>query len=223
MAIVCTVQPTQEPITLQEAKDHLRVTGTDEDSLITSLIVSARLYAEMLTRRVFVTQTWKMVIDQFPMPGMNISSANWYGPQWGTAPGPLTSLRPDGKTGYEIYLMTPPIQSITSVKYYDINGVQQTLDPATYLLDNVTEPSRLVPAPNTNWPSTQNRINAVEVLFVAGYGTPLQVPEGIKSWIKLRIATLYDHRAEIDIIQRAQVIKLPHADGLLDPYRVFQF
>lgn len=58
--------PTQEPITLNEAKTHLRVDGTAEDSLITGLIVAARQYVEATTHRAIMEQTWRMSIDEFP-------------------------------------------------------------------------------------------------------------------------------------------------------------
>ena len=55
-----------EPITLTEAKLHLRVTETADDSLISSLITAARQYAEPYTRRCFITQTKTLAFDSFP-------------------------------------------------------------------------------------------------------------------------------------------------------------
>lgn len=58
------VAPAEEPITLAEAKAHLRVTSTGEDTLITSLITAAREQAESFTRRKFITQQWRLYYDE---------------------------------------------------------------------------------------------------------------------------------------------------------------
>lgn len=55
--------PTIEPVTLEEAKLHLRVDGTEEDNLITALITAARQKAEDYTRRAFITQTREFALD----------------------------------------------------------------------------------------------------------------------------------------------------------------
>ena len=46
------------------------------------------------------------------------------------------------------------------------------------------------------------------------------MPEGIKSWIKLRLGNLYAHREEIAVLSRGRIDSLPFVAGLLDPYRV---
>jgi len=61
-----TVQPATEPITLVEAKDHLRVDFSDEDGYIDTLIVTSREYCEEYCNRVFITQTWRQNLDLFP-------------------------------------------------------------------------------------------------------------------------------------------------------------
>jgi len=58
--------PTAEPVTLAEAKLHLRVDDNADDVLIGALITAARQHAEHDTRRALVTQTWKLVLDAFP-------------------------------------------------------------------------------------------------------------------------------------------------------------
>lgn len=226
MALVIVTQPTVEPITLAEAKSHLRVDSdfTADDSLISGLIVAARQEAEQICRRALIKQTWKLAIDQFPAPNMNISSANWYGPQWGIAPGPLSVVRPDGATGYEIYLPNSPLIDIVSVEYIDQAGVQQTLDPSAYKVDNISQPARLVPAYGTTWPGTRNEINAVIVTYRCGYGeTAAAVPQPIKQWMMLRIGALYENRESDVIVQRGALESLPFVDGLLTPYRVLTF
>ena len=66
MALVEVTPPAVEPLTLQEAKDHLRVDHTDDDSLIDPMIKTARMYAEGKTRRALITQTWDWLLDSFP-------------------------------------------------------------------------------------------------------------------------------------------------------------
>ena len=68
MPLQLVTAPTSEPVTLTEAKSHLRVTATDEDTLITSLIVAARQWAENFTGRALITQTWDYFLDVFADP-----------------------------------------------------------------------------------------------------------------------------------------------------------
>lgn len=58
--------PSEEPLTLTEVKLHLRVENTDDNALITALIVAAREQAESITARALCTQTWELVLDAFP-------------------------------------------------------------------------------------------------------------------------------------------------------------
>jgi hypothetical protein len=199
--------------------------NTTGDPLLSALISTARLAVETRCRRALMTQQWKLVLDQFPRPAMNMSSANWYGPQWGTMPGPLSTLTPEGRTGFEIFLPWPPLRSVDSIKYIDQYGVQQTLTTDQYLVDSVTEPPRVTPAFSVSWPATQNRMNAVEVAFTCGYGAASDVPAGIKQWMLLLIGTLYENRHQHDIAERVMIASVPDnfIDGLLDPYRVLSF
>lgn len=57
--------PAEEPLTLAEAKAHLRVDGSDQDPLIAALIGVAREHAEAITRRALVTQTLRLTLDCF--------------------------------------------------------------------------------------------------------------------------------------------------------------
>lgn len=52
-------------VTLADAKAHLRVVGTDEDTLITAMIVAATEAAEHATGRVLMAQTWEAGFDSF--------------------------------------------------------------------------------------------------------------------------------------------------------------
>jgi len=80
MGLTLTLAPGAEPITLTEAKAHLRWEISDEDALITTLIGAARKRAENLTGRALVTQTWKLTADSFPDDSLEL------------APSPLQSV-----------------------------------------------------------------------------------------------------------------------------------
>jgi uncharacterized phiE125 gp8 family phage protein len=60
-----TVAPASEPITLTEAKAWLKVDGTDDDALLTSLITAARIACENYAGLSFITQTRTVKLDRF--------------------------------------------------------------------------------------------------------------------------------------------------------------
>lgn len=66
-ALVEVTPPGIEPIGLQEAKDHLRMTRTDQDAIVDALIGVARRRAESETGRALITQTWDLLLDSFPV------------------------------------------------------------------------------------------------------------------------------------------------------------
>lgn len=68
--------PTVEPVTLAEAKLHLKLdSDTTDDTLITALIVAARQAAENYTGRAFINQTWEYATDEFPDEEMTLRPA----------------------------------------------------------------------------------------------------------------------------------------------------
>jgi uncharacterized phiE125 gp8 family phage protein len=197
MALKLITAAGTEPLTLAQAKLHLRVTASDEDTLVTALITAAREQAEAYTRRRFITQTWDYFRDAFPL-------------------------------GYKypcdeekIFVPQPPLQSVTSLKYFDTTGVEQTLATSKYLVDASSEPGRIAPAYGETWPCTREQMNAVTVRFVCGYGAAVAVPSSIAAAMLLIIGHLYENRESTTPDQQ---MELPlGAESLLAPYRVFRF
>lgn len=196
MPIRLITPPAAEPVSLTEAKAHLRVDHSADDVLISSMIEASRVYCEQFTARAFVTQTWEMVIDQFP--------------------------------SNDLMMPLPPLQSVTSIKYDDGGGVEQTLGATEYEVDTVSQPGWIVPV-TTGWPSSiWQGINSVRIRFVAGYdpGTdsPIDlaanVPQSLKAAILLHVGQLYDQREDIvvgTVINRVPTGGIEH---LLRQYRV---
>ena len=69
MALVMTAAPAAEPISVAEAKAHLRVDADDEDTLIASLIVAGRTLIERNLGLALVTQGWSYFLDHWPERG----------------------------------------------------------------------------------------------------------------------------------------------------------
>ena len=68
MSPILVAGPAVEPVTLAEAKAHLRLDGNDEDVLVGSLVTAARHTLELATRRAFVAQTWRLRLNSWPEP-----------------------------------------------------------------------------------------------------------------------------------------------------------
>lgn len=184
--------PSQEPITLAQAKLHCRadLDITADDALFTAIIIpAAREAAEHRTGRALVEQKWELVLDAFPA-------------------GPLE-------------LPMPPLVSVESIKYRDSAGALQTLDPASYEVQTSALLGLVAPAYGTNWPATRAQLGAVTVAFTAGYGDPDDVPAGLKSWMLLAIGTMYEHRDVLEEGRNVE-LPGGFWERLLDPYMIYR-
>jgi uncharacterized phiE125 gp8 family phage protein len=81
MPSILLIPPVLEPLTLTEAKAHLRVEHNDDSDVITGLVKGARSHIEIATRRALITQRWRLVRDYWPADG-----------RLGVAPAPLKQL-----------------------------------------------------------------------------------------------------------------------------------
>ena len=114
--------------------------------------------------------------------------------------------------------LPPKVSSVTSLKYLDEEGTEQTLDPADYIVDSVSEPGYLVPGVGKSWPSTYDRINAVYCDVVSGYGASYtDVPPGLRLYILAKLTEQFDPsvRVEKDTVQASFI------DSMLDRYKVW--
>ena len=166
MGIRVTTEPAIEPVTLSEAKLHLRIDDTTDDDMVENLIKSARRSAEIETNRSFITQTVALTL------------ANWQ------------SI---------IELPRSRVQSVTSVKYFDTAGNQNTVDASNYQVDLSVDPGRLAPVYGYTWPTIEPRtFEAVEIIYQAGYGdATTDVEEEIRQAILMLVTHLYENRSAV--------------------------
>lgn len=120
-----------------------------------------------------------------------------------------------------IQLDFPRVISVTSVTYYDTDGLVQIVNPDDYLVDLISSPGWIEPAPGKSWPMTQPRINAVTVTYVAGYANAAAVPGPIKQWMLLTLGTLYAQREGVVLGVSSTAIPDRFYDALLDGERVY--
>lgn len=187
---VRTVAPVAEPISLAEAKAHLRVDASDEDDLITALIQAATASLDGWSGRLgrcLVTQTWRQDYVGFPQGGV-------------------------------LRLPFPDVQSV-SVSYVDETGASQTLATSIYHVVDDAIGAACVRDPDATWPETDDRPISVSVTLVAGFGLAAAVPAPIKAAIKLMVGDLYAHRETVAGGSYASIPMSMTVQNLLAPYR----
>lgn len=114
----------------------------------------------------------------------------------------------------KLHLPAGKVQSIVSVKYTDIDGNEQTVDPAIYRL---TDSDNVLLAYDKSWPEYRADAESIKIRYTAGYGLRADVPAQVKAWILMNVATLYENRESV-IVGSGGVIDLNTiANGLLDP------
>jgi uncharacterized phiE125 gp8 family phage protein len=114
----------------------------------------------------------------------------------------------------DAFVLGAAVTSITSVKYIDTAGVEQTLAPAAYALDHYSLECSLLPAVDTDWPDTLETANAVKVRFVAG-----DLPDAVQAALLLMTAFLFENRG--DDSRAADDIQPPAAKALLNTVKVW--
>lgn len=160
MPEILLIPPTAEPVSLAEAKQHLRVTDTAQDTLISMMISAARRYAEMETRRQFIHARFKLVLDKFPVCGEAM---------------PWPFARVTNVPGFAIKLPRSTAVDVVSVNYLDMASVPQVMDPNDYVSNLAAEPGLVSPGFGKIWPIPIPQMGAVSVTYDAGYASPMKV------------------------------------------------
>lgn len=165
-----------------EVYQHLRLEPelTPQDSLIQSYAAAARQEGERIARRQFITATWELWMDSW--------FQDWIGQEpWSR---PWTDWPGNG-----ICLPLPPLQSVTSVKYLDGAGAEQTWSSAEYTVEapagDFAQKGRIYLKSGFSWPSS----TSIKIRYVCGYGaTPATVPALFRSAMLLTVGEAYESR-----------------------------
>ena len=170
MRIAVVTPPSAEPITLAEAKAHLRVDSSDDNTLIEALITTARHWVEGATNRAIGLQTLELSLpcfmDPIPLPRPPLRT--------------VVSVKYRDSSNVE--------QTLTLSTYYRTVEHSDCQPGFLELLENVT------------LPAIYSSATAVKVRYQVGYdttGSPGDViPAGLKQAMLLVIADLYEHREQ---------------------------
>jgi uncharacterized phiE125 gp8 family phage protein len=116
-----------------------------------------------------------------------------------------------------IDLPMPPVSAITSIKYTDTAGVEQTMDDGDYALSTYGDSRRVSLTYGASWPSTRCQPDAVRIQFVTGYATE-DLPRAVKAALLLHIET-ESPLNPLTPTERAAMEKA--RDSLLDTVKVY--
>ncbi len=160
-----TVDATVEPVTLQDAKQHLQVTTNDDDQYISDLISVARRQVEAETDRALITQTWQQTRDAWPV----------------------------GSTPIELWPC--PVASVSQITYVDGDGATQTLATSVYELDANEEPGQIRLKYDQSWPALRGDDRGITITYVSGYGAaPANVEPLARHAVLYLLAWMYEMR-----------------------------
>lgn len=166
MNIRVITPPTQTPVSLEEAKAHLRVDHNDDDASIGSMINSAMSLAEQFLRRALCTQTLRYALPAFPSAGIVLP-------------------RPPIQSVVQVNYVTPMNEEVALLNLPEA--------PA-YELDRFED--MLVPALGKSWPSTATHRTAVWIDYVAGYATSAEIPADIRHAILMTVGHFFANRED---------------------------
>lgn len=185
MSSVNTIlQPTDEPLTLAEAKAACRIDTDftlDDDYISGSLIPTARTFVEAELGKALVSRTVLVAWDRFPRYSQQAGLQYQADGLWDQRI-PITEFAAKTWPERAAYRWPiNPLQSLTSVKYTDVANTLQTLAATVYRVDYTTDPARIAPAYAQIWPIIVQQTEAVIMQAVVGYGPMTSIATAISS------------------------------------------
>ena len=159
MPLQLITPPYAEPLHLTDALAHIKQDAGIDDAHVLTTISAARKTAESRTWRQLIAARYRQTLDSFPGIGQ-------FGVPWGKA---------FGIPGNAILLDRAPVLLVESIDYIDMQGLMQTVDPATYTIDYTCSPCRITPVFGKIWPIPMPQIAAVGITFLAGFASPIVV------------------------------------------------
>lgn len=164
-SIVRTIQAAIQPLDIESVANYLRTDGDAEGEHLDDLINMAAAEVERITGRVMLSSTFRL------------QQATWVDALQAKYTPPVGQER----LPHTLELPRTPLRTVTSVKYYDTDNVQQTLDAAQYIVCTDLEPGLVYLKSENDWPALAERPDAVQVIFTAGHGTTLaEIPARLK-------------------------------------------
>lgn len=172
--------PVTDPVSLAQAKVHLRVDHDDDDTLIASLVESA---AGMIDGPdgigyALEEQTWLLTLDGFHEYDF-------------TARDLRETERWNGRRDDRIRVPLRPVVSVDAVRYLDAAGDEQTLAAENYRVS--FQGGAAILTPIAAWPVPLDAPGAVRIEFKAGAGTPA----ALRAAILLMVGHLYENREAV--------------------------
>lgn len=161
--------PAVEPVTLAEAKAHLRVDIADDDAYIGTLIKAAREWVEEYLDRTLVHTQWVMRLDKFPDDGTQL----------------VELPRPP--------MVTSGTATAVAVTFTFENGTTSTYSASDYRVDRNATPGAVGTLYGYAWPPHLWDDNSISITWWGGYGpTGSSVPAAIRHAILMLVAHWYD-------------------------------
>jgi uncharacterized phiE125 gp8 family phage protein len=176
-----TVEPAQEPVTVTDAKLHCRA--------LVDVVDEDGLIATYIRAAREI--------------GEGYTGRGWFTQTWRLVADTWAT---------EIDLpMAGPLQSVTSVKYYDSDGTLQTLATSGYTVDTSSVPGRICLAAGESWPSlqTDRRSWRVEIIYVVGWTSVPLIPSHFKVGTLLLVDHLYENRSAVQVGIGIGAVELP--------------
>ena len=203
-----TTEPTIEPISIEEAKEHLRLDDDVDDIPVKTFIKASRLWAEKYTGRAFITRTVQQYLD---------STASVLDPLY---EGMRTGIETRAYSNY-IELAASPAISVTSINYYNDSDTQSTWATSNYYVDTITDLGRIYLRDGGTFPTDLRAANGLEINYTAGYGASRSdIPDDIRLAMLQYMTFAYEHRGE----QEGGTPPMPPKilSTLLNPYKIIR-
>ena len=206
-------KPALEPISLSETKSHMRISDDCDDSDLVAYMIDARKFIEDHVGIAFINQTWRLSIDRWP----GGREAWWDGVRETS----ITEIY-NASTSQSLYLPRYPLSSITSITTYDEDSNSTAVTVANVFdVDTDSLPGRITLKRGQTWPVALRANNAIEIVYIAGYGTVgTDVPSPEKRAIKQLAAYMYSHRG--DDCDPADAFSKSGASSIFDSYRTLR-